>query len=70
MTITVRGYSDPVGLESYNNKLALRRAEAVKKALNEVFKVKGDRLQAVSNGENDMLSDDYKINRRVDFAFN
>jgi outer membrane protein OmpA-like peptidoglycan-associated protein len=70
VTITVRGYSDPVGLESYNNKLALRRAEAVKKALNEVFKVKGDRLQAVSNGENDMLSDDYKINRRVDFAFN
>jgi len=24
----------------------------------------------VSNGENDELSDDYKINRRVDFAFN
>lgn len=70
VTITVRGYSDPVGSESYNNKLALRRAEAVKKALNEVFKVKGDRLQTVSNGENDMLSDDYKINRRVDFAFN
>ena len=70
VTITVRGYSDPVGSESYNNKLALRRAEAVKKALNEVFKVKGNRLQTVSNGENDMLSDDYKINRRVDFAFN
>jgi len=70
VTITVRGYSDPVGSESYNNKLALRRAEAVKKALNEVFKVKGDRLQTVSIGENDMLSDDYKINRRVDFAFN
>jgi len=70
VTITIRGYSDPVGSETYNNKLAMRRAQSVKKALNEVFKINGDRLLTVSIGENDELSDDYKINRRVDFAFN
>ena len=70
VTIVVQGYSDPIGSSEYNQKLAMRRAEAVKKALNEVFKVDGDRLLTKSKGENDELSDDYKINRRVDFAFN
>lgn len=67
ITIIIRGYSDPVGSESYNKALALRRAKAVKKALNEVFNVKGNRLQTVAIGENDKLSDNYQINRRVDF---
>ncbi|MDB2472825.1 OmpA family protein [Schleiferiaceae bacterium] len=67
ITLVIRGYSDPMGSESYNKALALRRAKAVKKALNEVFNVKGNRLQTVAIGENDKLSDNYKINRRVDF---
>ncbi|MAZ97571.1 OmpA family protein [Schleiferiaceae bacterium] len=67
ITMVIRGYSDPMGSESYNKALALRRSKAVKKALNEVFNVKGNRLQTVAIGENDKLSDNYKINRRVDF---
>lgn len=68
VTLVIKGYSDPVGSESYNQMLAKRRSAAVKKALNEVFKINGDRLLTEAVGEKDDLSDDYKINRRVDFA--
>ena len=69
VSLVIKGYSDPVGSDEYNQALAMRRAKAVKKALNEVFKIKGDRLHTEAVGEKDNLSDDYKINRRVDFAF-
>lgn len=69
VTIRVKGYCDPVGSEKYNTLLAERRALAVKKALNEVYKINGDRLIVEAIGEKDSLSVDYKINRRVDFAF-
>lgn len=69
VNLVIKGYSDPVGSDEYNRALAMRRAKAVKKALNEVFKIKGDRLHTEAVGEKDNLSDDYKINRRVDFAF-
>lgn len=69
ISLVIKGYSDPVGSDEYNQALAMRRAKAVKKALNEVFKINGDRLHTKAVGEKDNLSDDYKINRRVDFAF-
>lgn len=69
VTITIKGYCDPAGSEKYNVSLAKRRAMAVKKALNELYKIDGDRLQIEAIGESDILSDNNKINRRVDFAF-
>jgi OOP family OmpA-OmpF porin len=70
MKLEIRGYCDPVGSEKYNQGLAERRASSVKSALSDVFKIESTRLSVNALGENDSLTDEYSINRRVDFVFN
>ncbi len=50
-TITVEGFTDPVGGVEYNRALGLRRAEAVRAWLAGEGGLTGDRLRAVSYGE-------------------
>ena len=50
-TITVEGFTDPAGSESYNKRLGQQRAEAVKSYLTENAGLTGDRIRTVSYGE-------------------
>lgn len=49
-TVTVEGFTDPAGSESYNQRLGQERADAVRSYLTENGLV-GDRIKAVSYGE-------------------
>lgn len=49
-TVTVEGFTDPAGSESYNMRLGQERADAVRSYLTENGMV-GDRIKAVSYGE-------------------
>jgi peptidoglycan-associated lipoprotein len=49
--ITVEGFTDPSGSEEYNLRLGQRRAEAVAAYLTEMSDLTGDKLRAVSYGE-------------------
>lgn len=51
----------------YNIKLGLRRAEQVKKHLIDRYGIDGARLKTVSLGKNSPITQDHKMNRRVDF---
>jgi len=51
-TITVEGFTDPAGSEAYNMQLGQRRADAVRTYLVENAGLSGDRVRAVSYGEN------------------
>lgn len=63
------GHCDGSASEGYNQKLGLKRAEAVKSVLMKKFHIDGARLNATSKGETDMLSkNDPKMDRRVDFV--
>lgn len=50
-TITVEGFTDPVGSEAYNRRLGQRRADAVRQYLVENGGLTADRVRAVSYGE-------------------
>jgi len=50
-TITVEGFTDPAGSESYNQKLGKRRADSVKSYLTENAGLSADRIRTVSYGE-------------------
>ena len=49
--IEIEGHTDNVGSKSYNTKLGQKRAEAVKRYLNEAHQVPLDKINAVSYGE-------------------
>lgn len=51
-TVTVEGFTDPAGSESYNMELGQKRANAVKSYLTGEAGLSGDRIRAVSYGEN------------------
>ena len=51
-TITVEGFTDPAGSEAYNMRLGQRRADAVRNYLVQNAGLSGDRVRAVSYGEN------------------
>ena len=65
--VDVVGNTDPVGTESYNQNLGERRAKAVVKAMVNDFDIDESRLNAVSNGEAELISKRNDINRRVEF---
>lgn len=69
LKVKLVGHTDARGSEKYNEKLGMRRAEAVKDKLVKVFEVNGDRISVESAGEGDPLAKptaNYNINRRVD----
>ena len=51
----------------YNIKLGLRRAENVKKHLVDRYGIDAARLQTVSLGKNSPITQEHRMNRRVDF---
>ncbi len=66
--IEIRGHTDEIGSEAYNEELSKRRSQAVFDKLVHDFKISQERLVRTFMGKDDPLSanDDY-INRRVDF---
>lgn len=67
--MVVTGYADKRGTEEYNKNLGMRRAEAVKKQLTQVYGVDGARIETKSEGENAPLAEGRNdINRRVDIT--
>lgn len=49
--VTVEGFTDPAGSESYNLRLGQRRADAVRRVLVDGQGLDGERVRAVSYGE-------------------
>jgi len=73
MKINIIGHTDADGTDDANLKLSKARAEAVKQALIEVYKISGDRLTAEGKGESEPVgdnstSDGKAQNRRVEFV--
>lgn len=67
--IVITGYADSRGSEEYNKNLGMRRAEAVKKQLTQVFGIDAGRMEAKSEGEGQPLATGrYDINRRADIS--
>ena len=67
--IVITGYADQRGSEEYNKNLGMRRAEAVKKQLTQVFGIDAGRMEAKSEGETQPLATGrYDINRRADIT--
>ena len=71
MKVTINGYTDNIGSESYNKKLSQKRADMVKEYL--ISKgVDGSRLTAVGMGEsnpvgNNKTAEGRAMNRRIEF---
>jgi OOP family OmpA-OmpF porin len=69
INMNVVGHCDAKASEGYNQKLGMKRAEAVKSVLMKKFHIDGARLNATTKGESDMLSkNDPRMDRRVDFS--
>jgi OOP family OmpA-OmpF porin len=67
LKVSLTGHADKRGSESYNEKLATRRAEAVKSYLVRNLGIDASRVSTVAKGEVSPLSPTmYSINRRVD----
>ncbi|MGB0522946.1 MAG: OmpA family protein [Flammeovirgaceae bacterium] len=67
LKIALTGHADKRGSEAYNNKLATRRAEAVKTYLVRNLGVDASRITVNAKGESEPKSSTlYSINRRVD----
>ncbi len=79
--ITVEGFTDPAGSASYNKRLGLKRAEAVRDYLVSTGGLNADKIRAVSYGEasnrqvekgqvRDAGSSNRRVTLVVDFAGN
>ncbi|AEV33939.1 outer membrane protein/peptidoglycan-associated (lipo)protein [Owenweeksia hongkongensis DSM 17368] len=67
--IVVTGSADPRGSEEYNKNLGMRRAEAVKKQLSQVYGIDEARIEAKSVGESEQFANGRNdINRRADIT--
>ena len=72
MKLNIVGHTDADGSDNNNLKLSKSRAEAVKKALIEIYNISADRLQTDGKGESQPVgdnatSDGKAQNRRVEF---
>jgi outer membrane protein OmpA-like peptidoglycan-associated protein len=56
-TVKIYGYTDIIGDDEYNRKLALRRAESVKKVLADDPRFKSVKFEVFGVGENDKMFD-------------
>lgn len=61
--ILVEGYASPEGKPEVNQKLSVARAEAVKTALVNKYKIEADRISTKGCGVTDKLFDEYDFNR-------
>lgn len=61
--ILVEGYASPEGKPEVNLKLSVARAEAVKTALVNKYKIEADRISTKGCGVTDQLFDEYDFNR-------
>lgn len=73
LNIELAGFTDHIGNERYNNTLAIRRAEAVKKYMTEK-EINANRISVLGFGERMLLSwtedeKDLRMNRRVEYNF-
>jgi outer membrane protein OmpA-like peptidoglycan-associated protein len=71
LTIVVEGHTDSVGTDTYNQKLGMRRADAIMQELTRLG-VDTSKISAVSMGETKPLVNDetpwaHAVNRRVEF---
>jgi len=66
--VTLLGYADKRGSESFNLKLSNKRTAAVEKILVSQFGIDSSRISTESKGESKLLSKLDRVNRRVDFA--
>lgn len=66
--VTLLGYADKRGSESFNMKLSNKRTAAVQKVLVDQFGIDASRISTESKGETKLLSKLDRVNRRVDFA--
>lgn len=69
----IEGHTDSVASESYNRRLSLKRAEAVKRYLIEKYQISPARLKAVGRGEVNPIADNAseegrRKNRRVELV--
>ena len=72
-SITITGYSDSMGTDSYNLALSKKRADAVKNVLISVYNVSPDRLTTEGKGESEPIAKNESLdgkaqNRRVEFV--
>lgn len=72
LSLTISGHTDSDGREDANLRLSQARADAIKKYLQDEFKVNAARITAIGYGSSkplaQELSDDHKqLNRRVEF---
>jgi len=68
LRFTIEGHTDSAGRASDNDRLSLRRAEAVKDYLEAHFGINPDRIEAVGKGERELLDTHNPrspVNRRV-----
>lgn len=71
LKLTVVGHTDASGSDSYNQKLGLRRAQAVVDHLVKIYGIDASRLTADSKGKSEPLASNgntSNVNRRVDFV--
>lgn len=69
MNIKLIGYSDKVGAEAYNMKLAERRAEAVKRELVNTYGIDASRISTEGKGASEFVASGRNdVNRRVEFV--
>lgn len=67
MRIVVTGNTDVTASEGYNQRLGMRRAEAVKTFLTKYYSIDPARIETRSSGEgNQLYKSHYTVNRRVD----
>ena len=72
--VVLSGHTDSIGKEAYNQKLSVKRAEAVAKTL-EGFGVSAEKISTVGYGETRPIADNKTKegraqNRRVEATFN
>lgn len=70
--LIVEGHTDSVGAAAYNEKLSLRRAEAIKRHLSSKYGIDAKKVRAIGYGETRPIADNGNYqgrqeNRRVDF---
>ncbi len=75
INLNIIGHTDADGSDDVNLKLSKARAEAVKQALINIYKISGDRLASEGKGESEPVGDNATAagkakNRRVEFVKN
>ena len=69
LKVTLKGYADKnTGSATYNKRLSVRRAEAVKKVIVDKYGIDTDRIDVLGVGDTEQLYNDNNWNRVVIFV--